>query len=638
MTWEMVSLLINCSSLKLNCLSYFHSKNFTNLTQQSLLLFNFVNSRRLCNVFISEPSLQFQAPESIVQSLVCAITSCSSVSRCRVVHARVIKSVNYNVGFMGDRLVSVYAKLGCFEDAHKLFDDMPDKDSVSWNSLISVFSQRGDVGKSLNAFCRMRIETDMEPNEVTLISLVSVCTNSGALGEGNYIHGFALKMGLLFYNKVLNSLINMYGKVGCLDSACQLFETMLYPNLVSWNSIVNIHVQNGCNEESISLFNSMRRAGINPDRATMVTLLQGCADIGVGKLAHALHGYIFSAGLNEDIAIGTALLNVYAKLGRLNSSLEVFGGMKDPDRIAWTAMLAGYAVHGYGREATNLFDFMVKNGQEPDHVTFTHLLSACSHSGLVVEGKRYFGIMSNVYKIEPRLDHYSCMVDLLGRSGHLKDALVLIKSMPMEPNSGVWGALLNACKVYRDVELGKEVAERLFALNPSDSRNYIMLSNIYSAAGHWSDASKVRALMKERGLIRTPGCSIIEHGHTIHQFTVGDRIHPDSERIYMKLEEITEKIRKAGYVPITEVVLHNVDQEVKEDMVSNHSEKLAIAFGLVVMGEGMPLIITKNIRICSDCHSMARFVSLIEKRMIVIRDTKRFHHFADGLCSCGDYW
>ncbi|KAK9270425.1 hypothetical protein L1049_026004 [Liquidambar formosana] len=382
----------------------------------------------------------------------------------------------------------------------------------------------------------------------------------------------------------------------------------------------------------------MRSAGIKADQATMVALLQACTDLGIGRQAESIHGYIFTCGLNTDVRIATALLILYAKLGRLNASLDVFGEMKHPDRIAWTAMLAGYAMHGNGREAIELFELMVKEGVRPDHVTFTHLLSACSHSGLVKEGKRYFEIMSKIYGVEPRLDHYSCMVDILGRSRLLKDAYELIESMPMEPNSGVWGALLGACRVYGNIELGKEAAERLIALYPSDPRNYIMLSNMYSAAGLWRDASEVRALMKERGLMRNPGCSFIEHGNRIHRFVVGDRSHPESEKIYAKLKELTRKIQEAGFVPRAEFFLHDVEGEVKEDMINKHSEKLAIAYGLLVTGAGVPLIITKNLRICGDCHSTAKVVSLIEKRTITIRDSKRFHHFADGLCCCGDYW
>lgn len=528
--------------------------------------------------------------------------------------------------------------MGGADDARNLFDEMPNKDLISWNSLISGFSRRGYVDKCLDAFFRMKFEMGIEPDEVTLISITSACASRGAVDEGKYIHGFALKLGVLWEVKLVNSLINLYGKSGYLDAVCRLVETMPVGNIVSWNLMIVSHAQNGSAADGVGYFNLMRRAGINPDDGTVLSLLEACENLGLQKLAEGVHGLITKCGLYANATVATGLLDLYAKLGRLNYSLKVFGEVNNPDKVAWTAMLAGNAVHGNGREAMELFEGMVKVGVEPDHVTFTHLLSACSHSGLVKEGKNYFDIMSQVYGIEPRLDHYSCMVDLLGRSGLLNDAYELIKRMPLKPNSAVWGALFGACRVYGNIELGKEVAERLFSLDPSDSRNYIMLSNMYSAAGLWRDASKVRALMKEKGLIRNPGCSFIEHGNKIHRFAVGDRSHPESEKIYTKLEEMIGKIREAGFVSKTEFILHDVEQAVKEDMISKHSEKLAIAFGLLVTNAGMPIIITKNLRICGDCHSTAKLISLIEKRTIIIRDSKRFHHFAAGICSCGDYW
>ncbi|KAF8405479.1 hypothetical protein HHK36_010385 [Tetracentron sinense] len=607
----------------------------------SLFLRNCITKRNICTASLTQYALQFYSdtsPEGVLPALLCAISACSSISNCRFIHARAIKSVKYSHGFIGDRLVAAYVKFGCMDDARRLFVEMPDKDLVSWNSMISLHSRRGDVSESLNVFCVMRSEMGMKANEVTLISILPACADMRALNEGKYIHGYAVKSGIASETKVVNSLINMYGKCGSVDAAWQLFEAMQVKNLVSWNSIVSIYTQSGFADEGISLFNLMRNAGIKPDRATLVTLLQACADLAAEKQAKAIHGYILSCGFNTDFAVTTVLISVYAKSGRLHDSNEVFGEMKYPDRIAWTAMLAGYAMHGHGREAIEVFDLMVKEGVSPDHVTFTHLLSACSHSGLVKEGKKYFELMSKVYGIEPRVDHYSCMVDLLGRSGLLKEAIGLIESMPIKPNAGVWGALLGACRIYHSIELGKEVAERLFALDPWDPRNYIVLSNMYSASGLWRDASRVRALMKERGLRKKPGCSFIEHRNKVHRFVVGDRSHPESEEIYSKLEELMEKIHKAGFIPKTELVLHDVDEEVKEDMISKHSEKLAIAFGLLVTGAGMPIMITKNLRICGDCHSAAKFISLIEKRTIIIRDSKRFHHFANGLCSCGDYW
>lgn len=577
-------------------------------------------------------------PEYLVSALIFAIKCSTSVSYLQAIHARVVKSVNYSDGFIGDQLVSAYVKYGCTDDARKLFDEIPYKDVVSWNSIISGFLHRGLVDKCLSAYFTMKFEMAMKPNEVTLLSIISGCSDMGALDVGKYIHGYALKIGMLLETKIVNSLVNMYGKSRFLDEACQLFEAMPVRNIVSWNLMIMIYTQNELARAGVGCFNLMRMDGIKPDEGTIVALLQASGDLGIGKLAESIHGVIFRSCLNANERIATALLNVYAKLGRLTASCKIFGEMIHLDRVAWTAMLAGYAVHGYGRKALELFEIMVKKGLDPDHVTFTHLLNACSHSGFINEGKHYFKIMSEEYGIEPRLDHYSCMVDLLGRSGLLNDAYELIIDMPMEPNSGVWGALLSACRVYGNVELGREVAERLIDLNPSDPRNYIMLSNMYSAAGLWRDASKVRTLMKGRGVIRNPGCSFIEHGNKIHRFVVGDRSHPLSDKIHAKLEKLIAKIRKAGFVSRTEFVLHDVEEEVKEDMINKHSEKLATAFGLLVINASMPIIITKNLRICGDCHSTTKFISLVEKRTIIIRDSKRFHHFDNGFCSCGDYW
>lgn len=576
--------------------------------------------------------------ESLLSSLLVALKSSRSVSYCRVIHARVIKSLNYRDGFIGDQLVSSYINMGFAEDAQMLFDEMPHKDLVSWNSLISGFSKRGDLGKCMIVFSKMKSEQALDLNELTLIPLISACTSAKALHEGQYLHGCALKLGIKLEAKVANSLINMYGKFGLLDSAFRLFWEIPERNMVSWNSMVAICTQNGIAKEAFHFFDMMKLNGFLPDEATIVALLRACENLPIGKLVEAIHGVIFTCGLNENVTIATTLLNLYSKIGRLPASYKVFSEISKPDKVAWTAMIAGYAMHGHGKTAIEIFERTVREGMEPDHVTFTHLLSACSHSGLVEEGKYYFHIMSDVYGVRHGLDHYSCMVDLLGRCGLLSDAHVLIKNMPLEPNSGVWGALLGACRVYGNIDLGKEAAEKMIALDPLDPRNYIMLSNIYSAAGLWDDASNVRALMKAKGLIRSPGCSFIEHGNKIHRFVVDDYSHPDSDKIHEKLEELIRKIREAGFVPETDSVLHNVDEEVKMDMINKHSEKITLAYGLLVTSTEEPIVIMKNLRICRDCHSTAKFVSLIEKRTIIIRDSKRFHQFLDGSCSCGDYW
>ncbi|WJX31004.1 hypothetical protein P8452_19487 [Trifolium repens] len=595
---------------------------------------------------LSQTSLQFHSISTyhydpFLSTLLLALKSSSSVSICRIIHAHVIKSLDYRDGFIGDQLVSCYLKMGSTQDAHLLFDEMPNKDFVSWNSLVSGFSKSGQLGYCLSVFSKMKSDLELKLNELTFISVISACVSEKACDEGYYVHCCALKLGLVFEVKVVNALVNMYGKFGFVESSFKLFCEMpeSEKSMVSWNSIVAVCAQNGMPNEAFNCFDMMRVNGFFPDEATMMSLLQACENLPLGRSVEALHGVIFTCGLDGNVTIVTTLLNLYSKLGRLNDSRKVFLEISKPDKVAWTAMLAGYAMHGRGKEAIEFFERVVKEeGMDPDHVTFTHLLSACSHSGLVNEGKYYFKIMSDVYKVQPRLDHYSCMVDLLGRCGLLDDAHELIQNMPFEPNSGVWGALLGACRVHRNIDLGKKAAENLIVLAPSDPRNYIMLCNMYSAAGLWSDASKVRALMKIKVLTRNPGCSFIEHGNKIHRFVVDDYTHPDSHRIHKKLEEVMRKIQEVGFVPETESVLHDVDEEVKMDMITKHSEKIALAYGLLVSSADFPSVIIKNLRICRDCHNTAKFVSMVEKRTIVIRDTKRFHQFSDGLCSCGDYW
>ncbi|KAI9081446.1 hypothetical protein K1719_036592 [Acacia pycnantha] len=506
--------------------------------------------KKIYGSVVSEFSLQYHTiscRESLLTSLLVALNSSHSVSCCRAIHARVLKSLNYRDGFIGDQLVSSYISLGFADDAEKLFDEIPHRDVVSWNSLISGFSKRGDL----------------------------TCTSAKARNEGQYLHGIAVKFGMKLESKIANSLINMYGKLGCLDSAFRLFLEIPEPNLVSWNSMVAICTQNGIPDGAFQHFNMMKHNGFLPDEATVVALLQACENLPVVRLVEAIHAVIFTCGLNENVTIATSLL--------------IFGLECDDRGIRHTRAW--------------------RNGNRV----------VCEES-------------------KARLDHYSCMVDLLGRRGLLNDAYELIKNMPLEPNAGVWGALLGACRVYRNIDLGKEAAEKMIALDPLDSRNYIMLSNIYSASGLWDDASKVRASMKAKGVIRNPGISFIEHGKKIHRFVVDDYSHPDADKIHEKLEELVRKIHEAGFVPETDSVLHNVDEEVKMGMINKHSEKIALAYGLLVTSSDEPIVIMKNLRICRDCHSTAKLVSLIEKRAIIIRDSKRFHQFLDGSCSCGDYW
>lgn len=282
--------------------------------------------------------------------------------------------------------------------------------------------------------------------------------------------------------------------------------------------------------------------------------------------------------------------------------------------------------------------FVLIAGIIPDEVTFLAILTACSHSGNVDQGLSFFESMKLEYSIEPTMKHYAVIVDLLGRAGRLDEALRFIQSMPINPDFVIWGALFCACRAHRNIEMAEFTAEKLLRLEPKHPGSYVFLSNVYAAVGRWEDVERVRTLMKTKGVEKDPGWSYIEVEGQVHSFVAGDHAHERAEEISRKLEEITRSAKQEGYMPETAWVLHNIEEEEKEDALGSHSEKLALAFGLISTALGSTIRIVKNLRVCGDCHSMMKYASKLSRREIVLRDIKRFHHFKDGACSCGDYW
>lgn len=266
------------------------------------------------------------------------------------------------------------------------------------------------------------------------------------------------------------------------------------------------------------------------------------------------------------------------------------------------------------------------------------VLAACSHSGLVEKGISYFYSMHHDFGVTAKPEHYTCMIDLLGRAGRLAEAHDLMKDMPFEPDSTMWGALLGASRIHRNPELGRSAAEKIFELEPENAGMYVLLSNIYASSGKWRDARKMRVMMEERGVKKVPGFSWIEVQNKVHTFSAGDCVHPEKEKIYAFLEDLDMRMKKAGYVSATDMVLHDVEEEEKEHMLKYHSEKLAVAYGILNIPPGRPIRVIKNLRVCGDCHNAFKYISAIEGRLIILRDSNRFHHFRGGSCSCGDYW
>jgi len=518
-----------------------------------------------------------------------------------------------------------------------VFDKMPVRDVVSWNAMIAGYVQNGQGGESLKLFSQMQL-AGMKADSVTVSSILPACANLADLEQGKKIHDYITSSGFESDVFVGSALVDMYAKCRSIENARHVFDKMSRRDVVTWNSMIAGYAQNGLGNEALMLMYKMQLSGMKPNSVTVMSVLSVCTNLAALQQGKEIHGLIIRDGLESDVIVGSALVVMYAKCGNIIIARQVFDRIPQRDVALWNAIISGYAMHGRGEETLKLFYEMQQARIAPDGITLTSVLSACSHAGLVNEGWQYFRSMSRDYGIMPTVEHYACMVDLLGRSGCLSEAQHFINKMPLEPDACVLGALLGACRVHGNIELAECVAERLFVLEPQNAGNYVLLSNIYATAGRGDDVAKIRKMMRDRGLIKNPGCSWIEVDNKVHAFYVGDKSHPQAEVIYAMLESLAGQMKDAGYAPNMNFVLQDVEEEDKGLVLYGHSEKLAIIFGLINTCPGTSIRVINNLRMCGDCHHTTKFISRFVRREIFVRDTNRFHHFRDGICSCGDYW
>ncbi|KAL1547248.1 putative pentatricopeptide repeat-containing protein [Salvia divinorum] len=513
------------------------------------------------------------------------------------------KGLDLNL-FTGNGLVAMYGKCGNLVEARRVFDGMPFRDIVSWNSLVAGYAQSGRFDEALEVCKEMEL-LGVKHDSGTMASLSPAVTNTSVEN-------------VMFVKRIF---VNMDSK-----------------ELVAWNVMISIYTNNSMSNEAVGLYSEMEARGIEADSITIASVLPACGDLSALSLGKRVHGFVKLKRMQPNLSVENALIDMYAKCGCLVEARRVFEEMRIKDVVSWTSMMSAYGRSGKGHEAVELFSKMQDLGIVPDSIAFVSILSACSHAGLLAEGREYYRLMTERYDISPRVEHFTCMVDLLGRAGRVDEAYARIKEMPVEPNDRVWGALLNACHVFNNMDIGVAAADRLFELAPHQSGYYVLLSNIYAKAGRWKDVALVRAIMKDRGLKKVPGVSNVELRDRVHTFLAGDRSHQQSKEIYEELDVLLGKMKEAGYVARTEAALHDVEEEDKESHLAVHSERLAIVFALINSGPGTPIRVTKNIRVCEDCHVAIKLISKIAERQITVRDTNRYHHFENGICSCGDYW
>lgn len=514
------------------------------------------------------------------------------------IHALALKLGFNSDLFVQTALIEMYAKFGYLDTAQKILYGMKNPDLVAYNVLLAEYVRAGEITSAHSLFDKM--------TERDLVSW--------------------------------NTMIHGYASVGDVGTAKKLFDQCSEKDFVSWSSMISAYAKIRQSSEALRLFHEMQLAKVVPDKVTMVSVLSACGDVGALGMGKTVHEYIERNKIEIDLKLGTSLVDMYAKCGDIDSSMRVFNRMAKRDVLAWSAMIIGLANHGLGDVALGHFSQMISDEIRPNDITFIGVLSACSHFGLIDRGRAYFASMHNVFGITPKIEHFGCMVDILGRAGLLEEARELIGSMPFKPDAIIWRTFLAACKIYKNVELAEEATVKLLELEPHEDGNYVLLSNIYSQSKKWDKVVTVRRMMRNLCIEKVPGSSSIEVNNEVHEFVSCDRSHPKSEEIYQMLVEIVDRLKLDGYKPLIESVLQDFDERQKENALAYHSEKLAVAFGILSSIPGSTIRIVKNLRVCDDCHLAIKFISRIYNRKIIVRDRNRFHHFIGGSCSCKDYW
>ncbi|XP_019100241.1 PREDICTED: pentatricopeptide repeat-containing protein At3g49170, chloroplastic isoform X2 [Camelina sativa] len=588
----------------------------------------------------------FESDKFTLSSVFSACAELENLSLGKQLHSWAIRS-----GLADDvecSLVDMYAKCSAdssVDDCRKVFDRMQDHSVMSWTALITGYMQNCNLAtEAINLFCEMITQGHVEPNHFTFSSAFKACGNLLDPRVGKQVLGHAFKRGLASNSSVANSVISMFVKSDRMEDARRAFESLSEKNLVSYNTFLDGTCRNLDFEQAFELLNEITERELGVSAFTFASLLSGVASVGSIRKGEQIHSQVLKLGLACNQPVCNALISMYSKCGSIDTASQVFNLMEDRNVISWTSMITGFAKHGFAERVLETFNQMTEEGVKPNEVTYVAILSACSHVGLVSEGWRHFKSMYQDHNIKPKMEHYACMVDLLCRAGLLTDAFEFINKMPFQADVLVWRTFLGACRVHSNTELGKMAARKILELDPNEPAAYIQLSNIYASAGKWEESTEMRKKMKERNLVKEGGCSWIEVGDKVHKFYVGDTSHPNAHKIYDELDRLISEIKRCGYVPDTDLVLHKLEEDddddgtKKERLLYQHSEKIAVAFGLISTAKSRPVRVFKNLRVCGDCHNAMKYISSVSGREIVLRDLNRFHHFKGGKCSCNDYW
>ncbi|XP_022755821.1 pentatricopeptide repeat-containing protein At3g46790, chloroplastic-like [Durio zibethinus] len=587
-----------------------------------------------------------QEPNPSQRTYELLILSCAnqnSLSLAQSLHSHISENGFDQDPFLVTKLICMYGALDSLDDARKVFNKTRNRTIVVWNALFRELTLAGSGEEVLGLYRKMnRIGTPSDSftyNYVLKACVASECFVS-LLKNGKEIHTHILRHGFEADVHVMTTLVDMYARYGCVSHASFVFGEMPVRNVVSWSAMIACYAKNGKPFEALELFREMMVETHDwlPNSVTMVSVLQACAALAALEQGKLIHAYILRRRLDSVLPVINALITMYSRCGKLELGQLIFDQMEKRDVVSWNSLIWSYGVNGFGKKAMQIFQEMICQGVSPSPITFISVLGACSHAGLVEEGKRLFDSMHKEHGIYPSVEHYACMVDLLGRANRLEEAVKIIDEMRIEPGAKVWGSLLGSCRIHCNVVLAERASSRLFQLEPGSAGNYVLLADIYAEAKMWDEVKRVRELLETRSLQKVPGRSWIEVKRKLYSFVSVDEYNPQIEQIQSLLIKLSAEMKEKGYVPQTKVLLYDLDEGEKERILLGHSEKLAVAFGLINTNKGETIRITKNLRLCEDCHSFMKLISKFANKEILVSDVNRFHHFQNGVCSCGDYW
>ncbi|XVF62774.1 hypothetical protein PTKIN_Ptkin09bG0035500 [Pterospermum kingtungense] len=555
----------------------------------------------------------------------------------RILHAQALKSPRLDRSIFNN-LITLYSKNNLLDSSLRVFKQIPSPNIVSWTSLISAYT---NSPLSLTFFLSM-LRHPILPNQRTIASLFKTCVSlPHCLFFGLSLHALSFKLSINTQPFSGSALINFYCKHRLPGDARKVFDEMPERDEVCYAAVIVGLAQNSKSLESFSLFSVMKSCNVGSTMYSVSGALRAVADLAALEQCRMIHGHAVVTGFDKNVIVGSALVDGYGKTGLVSDARKVFDeNIEVMNIVGWNALMAGYAQQGNNNSVVGLFRLMESRGFVPDEYSYLAVLSSFYNAGLVGEAEIWLKRMKEEYSIEPGLEHYTCLVGALGRAGRLEDAERMAMTMPVKPDAPVWRSLLSSCAHHGAADMALRMARRLLELDPNDDSAYTIAANVLSVAGRWVEVAEMRKLMKDRRVKKEGGKSWIEVKGNVHMFCAGDRRHEGTEEIYAKLAELMEEIEKLGYKPVWDEMLHEVGQSEKREALWHHSEKLALAYGIVsgAAPPGKPLRIVKNLRICKDCHEAFKYISRVIEKEIIIRDVNRYHKFLNGSCTCGDIW